>query len=275
MTRTPLFFLIILGSFHFTASASLQFDQITPDKVYVGVGGEQGRLIIDGAGLNSIRSFEMVYGNKKSDYMLIQPVGKEDQRREIILLTRPDTPLGSGFKLYAVTQENTQVRIPVEIQVVQTGDQRLQQDVSTTSLRESVLEATTSRIVVERNQAPLVEATLPDPLVVPPTGEAFTFRIAGTNLDQITDVRVRPGDEPAKYRKNEGKLPHRTVDFGIEVDVMASPNSNQGDGYILDLMVDRFLAVSLPFEVGTPAVMPPPVITDTPVIDLPPIEPID
>lgn len=251
-------------------------ERIVPDTLYIEAGGGSAKAILSGSGFSQVASVQVYRAGKVTNDLYAQLAGEEDNRRNIVIMAQPEAPQDNGYQLALIPRSGKPQVVPLRIQVVAAGDKRIQTTATeSTSARDVAAQARSRNIVVERAAAPVVQATLPDPLLVPPTGEKFLFRLAGENLDQITDVRVRMAEEKPKYKKNEGKLPFQVTDYGIEVEVMASKTSEMGKAYKLDLMLDRYLAVTLDFSVGIPEIEPPETIAPRHIISLPPIQPLE
>ncbi len=258
------------------AKAEVTLQRVAPDALYIEAGGGHAKCVLSGTGFNQVTRLQVYLNGKATNDLYAQLAGEEDSRRNIVILAQPEAAHDSRYQVAFILKSGRTQTVPLKLQVVATGDKRAQTATAERrDARETAAEARTSNIILEREVAPIVQATLPDPLLVPPTGEKFLFRLAGENLDQITDVRVRPADEKPKYKKNEGKLPFKKTDFGLEVEVMASANAEIGQAYVLDLMLGRYLAVSLDFSVGVPEEAPPEVIERRQIINLPPIAPLE
>jgi len=256
--------------------AEVEIERTTPEQVFVEAGGNPGKCLLDGTGLSQIERVLAYRNGRETTDLLIRIGGESDRRRQVVTLAQPGALRGGGYQAIGFLKSGLRMRLPVDLVVVEAGDARAVANTpGTRSAREMAAEGTETTLIVEREQAPIVEATQPEPLRVPPTGESFTFRLGGTNLNQITDVRVRPAEDPPRYRKNQGKLPFRQTEFGIELEVMASSSANPGDAYKLDLMVERYLAVTLDFEVGQPDEQAPEPVQSRRVIELPAIAPLD
>jgi hypothetical protein len=270
---------VCLSFFHASVvaiSGQVTIDRVAPDTLYVEAGGGPAKCVLSGSGFTRIANLQVYRDGKATNDLFAQLAGEEDNLRNVVILAQPEATPDNGYQLALIPKSGNPQVVPLRLSVVPPGDRRAQSTtIEPRSARETASEARTSNIILEREVAPVVQATLPDPLLVPPTGEKFIFRLAGDNLDQITDVRVRPADEEPKYKKNEGKLPFRTTDFGLEVEVMAASSAEIGEAYKLDLMLERYLAVSLDFSVGIPAESPPETIQRRHIINLPPIQPLE
>jgi hypothetical protein len=120
------------------------------------------------------------------------------------------------------------------------------------------------RIVVAQPLVPVITATVPSPLIFPPGAEVRKVLIEGRNLQDITEVRVRKAEVPPRYKGNQGLLPFRRNELGIEVEIVTGSGTVPGSRYILDLMVKRYLAASAYLSVGYAAEIPPQKTMDMP-----------
>jgi hypothetical protein len=226
----------------------------SPSPLFVEAGGSQSWLILKGQGLEGVQGLRSRRDGVISTHLLGKPAPGQDGSREFVLLMRPDAPLGP-MDVVAVG-EGFAVPVPVQLEVVPLGDARAQASGKLGDLSKTAQTSTTSTIVVDRSQVPEVLSTVPRPLMVAPDGQPHQVLLSGKNLQRVTDVRIRKEGDETRYRGRQGQIPFRQVVGGLELDVMAATRTPLGSRYIIDLMVDRFLATSVLLTVGTP---PPPV----------------
>jgi len=234
------------------AAAWGQFEVI-PRVVDVEAGGNASQIIVRGPGGENLEAFSVRRGGRPDNFILVRKGGESADQLTVVLQARPDTPRGTNFALMAGT-----TRLPVQIRVVNPGEgvNTGATPGDTRELRDVLESAQEGQVVVSADQAPKVERTVPSPLRVAPTGQTSTLQIFGSRLEAIDDVRVRPADEPARYRGRQGKLPFRHRPGVLEVDVVAKQGSVLGETYSLDFMVGRFRVVTLDFRIGNPPTQP-------------------
>ncbi len=238
--------LLLMGS-------SLAAYEVVPEVVDVEAGGGASQVLVRGVGAETISSFEVLADGKRTSYLLARGGGKAAGQMTLVIQAREDAPRKID---YQVTANGT--RLPLKIRVVDLGKakQTGRPPASNQDIREVVREANTSQIVVSADQAPQVLRTFPAPLMVAPDGVAKKVQLQGKHLEAIDDVRVRKADQPPKYRGKQGKLPFTYANGVLEVELMASRRTALGEKYVLDLMVGKFKAQSVGFEIGQPINIP-------------------
>ncbi|MEM6821246.1 MAG: hypothetical protein AAF558_04835 [Verrucomicrobiota bacterium] len=239
--------------------------EVIPSTLQVEAGGAAAQLMIRGPGVERIQKFQVYHNGSPSPYFLVRKGGASPGQITLLLFARPDVGRQGAYILQGGGQA-----FPVALTVVEAG-QAQNREPENRSVREVVETATESRVIVAQKQAPKVLRTMPNPLVVPPSGQTTTVTLQGTNLDAIDDVRVRKASAPAQYRGKKGKLPFRKYEGDLMVDVVASTKTMLGESYVLDLMVGKYKAVSVKFVIGHPAPAPPEPVDQGPrIIVLPP-----
>lgn len=243
--------------------------EVIPQQVRVEAGGQASQVLLQGPGAEAISQFQVTEGDRESRYLLVKKGGEAPGRRTLILLARPDSPRDGIYGLRGDGRA-----LPLQIRVVEPGEGTSIESGEATDrdIRETIRQAEGGRVVVSENEAPVVKRTIPSPLRVPPDGEPRTLILLGERLEAVDDVRVREATAEPRYRGKRGQLPFRHREGGLEIDVVASSNTELGKEYALDLMVGRFRAWTATFIIGEP-VAPPPAETveEGPVvIELPP-----
>jgi len=242
-----LFSVTAVGPLH---SQSLE---VIPAKVRVEAGGAASQVLVQGGGAEAISKFAATLNSSPSPYLLVKKGGEVAGRRTLVLLARPDAPRD---RVFGLSGDGTE--LPLRITVVEPGEGTSIEtgDSAQRDIREAIREAEGGRVVVSANQAPVVKRTIPSPLRIPPNGETQTIILVGERLDTISDVRVREATAEPRYRGKRGKLPFRYRDGRLEIDVVASRNTELGKEYAIDLMVQRFRAWTGKFVIGQPVEIP-------------------
>lgn len=223
---------------------------LSPAVLVVEVGSVNGRAILRGGGMESLEEVRGQREGRTGNYVLGRPLALPDGSHELRILVRPDAPLGS-YSLVAVTAQGSRP-VPGRVEVVATGDPRAQATSQGLDLSQAARRSKTNTIVADRDQVPLVTGTNPDPLMIPPDGQARTIRLAGKNFERVTDVRIRKYGDEARYRQNQAKLPFNRVEEFLDIRVVSDTKTPLGTRYWLDLMVENFRATSVMLEVGNP-----------------------
>ncbi|MDX6766858.1 MAG: hypothetical protein SFU85_08700 [Candidatus Methylacidiphilales bacterium] len=280
LTRYPGLITAALVVFTTSLQGQPVITALSPKALVVEAGSVNGRAILRGSSLQTMREVRAVVGGKTSDYILARPLELPDGSRELRLLVRPDAP-PAVYRLVALG-EGWSLPVPGTVEVVPVGDRRAQMSGGEQDLREAARRSTSGTLVVDRATVPLVTGTYPSPLVLAPESRTRTVRLAGKNLDRVTDVRIRRETEEPRYRQNQGKLPFVCRDGFLDLSLVTGARTPVGTRYALDLMVEKFRAHTLVLEVG----VPPPPAAATPesavkaaegprVIELPPMPPAD
>jgi len=240
----------IVGWMMFGPLVWAQTFEVIPSVVDVEAGGASSQVLVRGAGADTIGSFYVMANGQRTSYMLARAAGKSPGVITIILHAREETPRNVAYTLVAGNQS-----LPLQIQVVNPGEalNTGRSSRPTQDIRETVAQANTSQIVISSDQAPQVLSTNPSPLRVAPDGVPKTVQLLGKRLDTIDDIRVRKASQPPKYRGKKGQLPFKYRQGVLEVELMASRQTALGERYELDLMVGKFKALSVGFEIGEPA----------------------
>lgn len=249
----------------------------SPNPVPVEAGGGQSWLIVRGTGLEAVREIRSLINGRVTDHVMGRPAPVQDGMREFVMLARPDAPRGE-IQLVGVEGGGARWDLPVRAVVVEPGDPRAAAAGKAADLSQAARQGRGAPIIVDREQVPTVLATRPQPLMVEPNGRTATLVLQGRNLERVNDVRIRREGEAPRYRGKQGRLPFRSGNGALEVDVVAAPGTAMGTRYVLDLLVEQYLAASVPLVVGVP---PPPAPqvetreTSAPrVIELPPPPPV-
>ncbi len=247
-----IFSILVVG-----VTARAQTLEVIPKRVDVEAGGGSSQVLVRGVGADTIEQFNILSNGKPTSYLLARGAGKATGQITVVIHAREDTPRKQQYVLAAGRQV-----LPLQIRIVNPGEAKYtgRPNAPAQDIRETVREANTSQIVVSADQAPQVLRTVPAPLLVAPDGETKTVQLIGKRLETIDDVRVRKADKPPKYRGKQGKLPFSYREGVLEVELMASRNTELGEKYVLDLMIGKFKAVSVGFEIGEPTNVPQPVI---------------
>lgn len=231
---------------------SKQVTEVVPKSIFLEAGGRQVTAILRGSGVPSFRQIQVKRQGQAVRAIYTQLGMASDNRRTVSFIASPGCPLSGDYQVLAMTTDGSSLVLPVSLTVVKAGDPKATLP-DTASLAEAADVKAGRRIVVSEPLAPVVTATVPAPLVVPPDGQLQKILIQGKNLQEITEVRVRKAGSPARYKGSQGLLPFRQRPEGIEVEVVASPETVLGTEYILDLMVKRYLAASVLMKVGPAA----------------------
>jgi len=236
--------MIVLG-----ATFRAQAFEVIPAVVDVEAGGMSSQVLVRGAGADAIAEFKILANGKRTSYLLARSAGKTSGQITVIIHAREDTPRNQAYLLAAGDQT-----LPLKIRVVNPGEARNtgRPPAGEQDIREVVRTANTAQIVVSADQAPKVLRTIPSPLMIAPDGQLKMVKLLGKRLEAVDDVRVRKADKPPKYRGKQGKLPFSYQTGMLKVELMASRNTAMGERYMLDLMVGKFKAVSVGFEIGHP-----------------------
>lgn len=232
-------------------TAQVQSFEVIPAVVDVEAGGSASQVLVRGPGAEKLTSLNVIANGRPVSYLLARYAGKGAGQITVVLQARKDSPRNLKYTLTANGRE-----LPLKIRIVSPGEAK-QTGIPVASardVREVVREAQTSQVVISADQAPQVTRTLPEPLMIAPDGEGKTLQLWGKRLDTIDDVRVRRADQPPRYRGKQGQLPFRHQNGMLEVEVMATRNTPVGERYVLDLMVGKFKAVSVGFEIGHPQI---------------------
>lgn len=223
---------------------------LSPAVLVIEVGSVDGRAILRGSGLGNLEEVRGLREGKTNNYVVGRPIALPDGSHELRVLVRPDAPVGS-YSLVAVTPEGSRP-VPGRVEVVAVGDPRAQATSKGQDLNQAARKSKTNTIVADRDQVPQVTGTNPDPLMIPPDSQARTIRLAGRNLERVTDVRIRKEGDEARYRQNQSKLPFNRVEGFLDIRVVSDTKTPLGTKYWIDLMVENFRATSVLLEVGQP-----------------------
>jgi hypothetical protein len=234
---------------------SFQVEEVVPQVICLEAGGKQITSILRGSDLKLLVKAQVWADGKPIKAVFTQLGPPSDSRRTLSFLASPQCPLGSGYQVMATGQDGGYVRLPVLLTIVPIGDDRATLP-DTANLAEVTQIQSGQRIVVSEAVAPLVTATIPNPLLIPPTGETKKILIQGRNLQGITEIRVRKFESPARYKGDQGLVPFRQLGEDIEVQLVASATTVMGTRYRMDLMVKKYLAASLVVMVGFPSATP-------------------
>jgi hypothetical protein len=239
---------VLAGALQFSGFAY----EVVPTVVDVEAGGGGSQVLVRGDGAETLYDFKVTKNGANTSYLLARAGGKAAGQITVVIQAREDAPRDAA---YGLSIEGTV--LPLKIRVVEMGAAQNtgRPAPSDRDIREVVRDAQTRQIVVSSDQAPQVLSTIPAHLRIAPDGVAKQVRLIGKRLETIDDVRVRKADKPAKYRGKKGKLPFRLVQGMLEVELMASRSTALGEQYVLDLMIGKFKAVSVPFEIGDPGVI--------------------
>lgn len=223
---------------------------LSPAVLVVELGSVDGRAILRGSGMENLEEVRGLREGKTNNYVVGRPIALPDGSHELRVLVRPDAPLGS-YSLVAVTPEGSRP-VPGRVEVVAVGDPRAQATSKGQDLNQAARKSKTNTLVADRDQVPQVTGTHPDPLMIPPDSQARTIRLAGKNLERVTDVRIRKDGDEARYRQNQSKLPFNRVEGFLDIRVVSDTKTPLGTKYWIDLMVENFRATSVMLEVGQP-----------------------
>ncbi|MEM6884302.1 MAG: hypothetical protein AAF571_04665 [Verrucomicrobiota bacterium] len=244
--------LMVLGMICSLSPGALSYEVI-PAVIDVEAGGGSSQILLRGAGAENIEEVQVLANGKQTSYLLARTGGKAAGQVTVVIYGREDAPRNVKYTLAVDSRV-----LPLKIRVVNPGEAKNTGRVAASNqdIREVVLEANTGQIVVSANQAPQVLRTIPSPLMVAPDGLTKRVLLLGKRLEAIDDVRVRKADQPPKYRGKQGQLPFTYREGMLEVELMASRKTKLGEQYVLDLMVGKFKAFSVGFEIGEPAMQP-------------------
>lgn len=223
---------------------------LSPAVLVVELGSVDGRAILRGSGMENLEEVRGLREGKTNNYVVGRPIALPDGSHELRVLVRPDAPLGS-YSLVAITSEGSRP-VPGRVEVVAVGDPRAQATAKGQDLNQAARKSKTNTLVADRDQVPQVTGTHPDPLMIPPDSQARTIRLAGRNLERVTDVRIRKDGDEARYRQNQSKLPFNRVEGFLDIRVVSDTKTPLGTKYWIDLMVENFRATSVMLEVGQP-----------------------
>lgn len=274
MFRLSVWIAGLCAGFAGALAAQTVIQSVSPATIHVAAGGGQSWVILRGQGLAAVTELRSALNGRPGTHLIGRPAPEQGGQREFVLMARPDAPLGP-VRVVALTPAGA-VPVPARFEIVAAGDPRAGKSVRPADISEAARNPAQRTILVDRTQVPAVMATVPSPLIVAPDGKSIPLRLLGRNLERVTEVRIRREAEPARYRGNQGMLPFRRVEGGLEVDVVASRSTAMGSRYAIDLMVEKFLATSVVLEVGVPPppAPPPPSVETQPargptVIELP------
>ncbi len=220
--------------------------QVLPQMVEVEAGGAASVFLVKGKGAHQVRSFQATWNGSPTNYMLARRGGVSEGQVTVMLHAREDAPKTGVYGVRADGNDlSIQVRLVAIGEATQRGNEGAPRD-----LRQLVRESDQRQIVVTPDEVPKISRMSPDPLRIPPDGATHEFVFEGSLLNLIDDVRIRKAESPARYRGKTGQLPFKLSEGRLKVSIQASRHSAMGESYLLDLMVGKYLAVTLPLEVG-------------------------
>lgn len=243
-----------------TLEAQTQVKRVRPNKIFLEAGGRQVNIMMEGSNLHLLKSIAVTQEGYSVKKIYARMGVKKSTLRGVALVAAPDVTIGEGYSIAVKTKNGPLLDVPVEIIVVEAGDERADRHHGE-SFEETVLQGEgESNAIIPHGLAPEVTSVEPSPLRLLPNGETQTFEIRGVNLERIDDVRVRKADADPKYRGRKGKVPfrYREVDGVIEVPMRATARTQMGAQFKMDFLIKGFLAMSVPFSIGDPKA---PVIT--------------
>ncbi|MDZ4789247.1 MAG: hypothetical protein SH807_09930 [Blastochloris sp.] len=248
----PLFFLLLINSLLAQDLLPTVKDTV-PQILFLEAGGKQVNTILRGENLQGLQKIQVTKQGRPVRAIFTQLGPPEQNRRGITFIASEQSTLGTFYTLQGLTKEGSIVTIPMSLTIVPLGDSRATLS-DTATLAEVTRVQNSSRVVVSETLAPVVTSTQPNPLILAPNKDKQTIILQGRNLEGITEVRVRKANKKPLYRGNQGLLPSRITERGLEVDVIVGTGTAMGSTFTLDLMVKKFLADSISLSVGIPVV---------------------
>ena len=228
-----------------------QITEVVPKVLYLEAGGRQVTVILRGKSLQSLRQVQVLRQGQQVRAIYSRLGTASENRRTVSFIANTTCPLVADYQVIVTLSDGTPVVLPLSLAVVKVGDPKATLP-DTATLAEAADVKAGRRIVVAEPLAPVVTATIPAPLVIPPDGKLQKVLIQGKNLKEITEVRVRKSGSPPRYKGAQGLLPFRKILDGVEVEVVAATTTAVGTEFILDLLVKRYLAASVLMKVGYP-----------------------
>ncbi|NJK92871.1 MAG: hypothetical protein HC904_14250 [Blastochloris sp.] len=223
MIRFVCLSLCLLPLIHALA-ASPQISEVVPSAVFLENSGRQVNIILRGSGLNEIKELQIRRGGVPVPSLFARVGVPSDTRRGATLIASEKAPLGGEYQIMLLLRDGTEVPLSLPLSVVPVGDPKATA-ADTASLLEAAKVASGQRMVISERVAPVITGTQPSPLSLPPASEPRTILIQGRNLKDITEVRVRKADKPARYQGKQGLVPHRITEQGVEVDLQVGASA--------------------------------------------------
>lgn len=221
----------------------------SPSELFLGAGGDSRVVIIRGMGLEKLRGARVFRDNKPVSSVLARFTDSGEGQRNLVLLASEAVPQGGGYRVAAGLDNGETRWIPVQVTVVAAGDPRARA-LTVEDLAKPNPGMTTQKVVtIDAETLPQVTSTVPSALRLVAGGGNHVFLLQGRNLDKVTEMRLRLSSKPPVYSGKTGVLPFEKTPHGLRLQIRSSRPQDAGQSYTLDLLVGKYIATSLTFEV--------------------------
>ncbi|MFZ5806388.1 MAG: hypothetical protein ACOY3I_04195 [Verrucomicrobiota bacterium] len=221
--------------------------EVVPRRIHLGAGGAQLSAAIKGTNLDKIKAIRIYREGKLTQEILGRMGSASEMSRIVYFVAAPIAVQENGYKISVLTKDKFELALPLEVEVVPPTDKRAQ-PVSTGEMAKGQGDFASSTLSVEASESPVVTKTIPAPFAIPANGAPQDVTLKGKYLDKITEIRLRPEGKKS-YIGDSGKLSFEKKGKDLTLQLMATPETPPGTKYCLDLIMGRFIAGTLTFEI--------------------------